>query len=269
MITWSLSRRERCTPFFVKKQDGRLRLIVDARRFNRRCVPPPKTPLGSVSALSDVELGEHDALVSILCRRSFWVSRRWRASAFRRTLIFPLSRTAPMGCTWSMYWCQKAHEDCLDRVARTVPRGLGIGPDERIRDRKPFPGWRPTRDEKSAEPPASEAGAQASCLNLVYAANNAVFGRVASDVARAYEALCAAVSGRRLPLHEKAGVIHSGEFLGVSIDGVGGLIGPFTKRVWRVRKVFEYLSRRPRVSETTFYLCWGTRLTCFYSIARC
>ena len=60
MIRFSLSRRERCTPFFVKKKNDSLRLIIDARRFNRRCKPPPYTPLGSVPGLLDIELNSDE-----------------------------------------------------------------------------------------------------------------------------------------------------------------------------------------------------------------
>ena len=42
MVRWSLSRKERVTPFFVKKKNGKIRLIIDARRVNRICRPPPK-----------------------------------------------------------------------------------------------------------------------------------------------------------------------------------------------------------------------------------
>lgn len=85
-------------------------------------------------------------------------------------------------------------------------------------------------------------------MNLVYADNKAVFGRSFEEVARSYEALCAAVSDQKLPIHEKTGVINEGEFLGVKINGVEGYIGPTEKRVWRVKQAFDYLSKRPRVS---------------------
>ena len=62
MVRWSLTRRERCTPFFVKKKSGDLRLIIDARRFNRRCTSPPKTSLGSAITLTDIELGVDEQL---------------------------------------------------------------------------------------------------------------------------------------------------------------------------------------------------------------
>jgi len=46
--------RETVRVFFVRKSDGKLRLVVDCRAVNAVCAPAPKTELGSVSALCDV-----------------------------------------------------------------------------------------------------------------------------------------------------------------------------------------------------------------------
>lgn len=273
MTRWSLFRREKATPFFVKKKDGRLRLIIDARRFNRRCLPPPKSQLGSAAALMDLELGENDLLsfaasdiqdcfhhfelpehlqeffgLEPLLARILGIKRINGTTVGGDTPIFPLIQTAPMGCSWSMYWCQRAHERCLDRAAVASPE-LGIGPSARVQDRRPFPvDWCRTGSAGEKLGPRSQPAPSAQCVNLVHADNNAVFGVNAGAVAKAYAEVCQAVSRARLPLHEKTSVIHEGEFLGVAVDGIKGFVGPSNKRIWRVRMAFDYLCRRPRVS---------------------
>ena len=55
------------------------------------------------------------------------------------TEIYPLVTTVPMGFSWSMSWCQQAHEHCLDREAERSPDS-DLGLASRIRERHPFPG---------------------------------------------------------------------------------------------------------------------------------
>ena len=47
---------------FVNEKSGQLRAIIDARRVNRRVKAPPRTELGSVTALSQAELFEYQTL---------------------------------------------------------------------------------------------------------------------------------------------------------------------------------------------------------------
>ena len=42
--------------------------------------------------------------------------------------------------------------------------------------------------------------------------------------------------------------MNCGEFLGANIDGITGTVGATSKRIWRVRQAFDYLTRRPLVS---------------------
>ena len=71
-----------------------------------------------------------------------------------------------MGYSWSMYWCQCAHENCLDVVAAFDPSVLAacsasarhaadLGPEHRLRERHPFPGWE--RGQGSKKPPGSSS----------------------------------------------------------------------------------------------------------------
>ena len=56
MLTFRRKARSLVGAFFVWKKDGSIRLIIDARATNLCCKPPPKTELGTISALSMVDL---------------------------------------------------------------------------------------------------------------------------------------------------------------------------------------------------------------------
>ena len=176
------------------------------------------------------------------------------------TEIFPLVTTVPMGFSWSMFWCQQAHEHCLDREAAQNPvSDLGLA--RRIRERHPFPGW--TSEAASAAPcrevfglGTAEQGrarrsgrpAPSRCLNLVYADNNGIFGLSRPKVKRSFEELRRSLARAKLPLHELVHPTVKGELLGVEIDGCRGRIRPSLRRVWRVRQAFAYLAQGPRIS---------------------
>lgn len=195
MIRWALERKERATPFFVQKKNGMQRLIIDARRFNRRSSPPPKAPLGTVSALADIRLDDTEVLsfaasgiqdcfhqlelpaslqayfgLDPLPAKLLSVRRIGSTSVSGDTLIYPLVRTAPMGCMWSIYWCQRAHEHCLDSAALLRGASSCLGAAARVPDRTPLPGWGAgagPRATSTSSPPAATR-----CVNLVYADNN-------------------------------------------------------------------------------------------------
>ena len=269
VVRWALARKERCTPFFVKKKNDDLRLIIDARRFNRRCKPPPYSPMGSVPSLLGVEVPADETLyfaasdikdcfhhfklpaalqeyfgLDGLPAKLLGIRRLDGQPVAPETTIYPLIMTAPMGCSWSMYWCQRAHEHCVNLCATSF--GLpGLSAAQRLQERRPFGGW----PEKQSDAPFSdESTAANSSLNLVYADNNAVLGLCAAEVEKLSHKLHESLSSLGLPLHEKTGVVTQGEFLGVSIDGVSGRVAPSAKRIWRVRMAFDYLSREPRVT---------------------
>lgn len=224
MVWWALGRKEWTTPFFVQTKNGIQRLIIDARRFNRRSSPPPKAPLGTVSALADIRQDEAEVLAFVAsciqdCFHHFELPTSLQAyfgldrlpakllgvrpigaaSVSGDTLMCPLIRTAPMGCMCSMYWCrcQRPHEHCLDLAAILGGAASCLASGARVRDSTPFPGWSTEVDPSS--PAAASPPATARCMNLV-------LGLGSKEVSRSFEALCALVAHRGLPLHEKAGV---------------------------------------------------------------
>ena len=56
LITWSRAPKERVAVFFVKKKTGELRMVIDARRSNRRFRPPPGVELCTAEGLGRIEL---------------------------------------------------------------------------------------------------------------------------------------------------------------------------------------------------------------------
>ena len=53
MIDFTLDPAEYCCVFCVKKKNGRLRLIVDARKFNQMLKRPPSTKLASCASFAE------------------------------------------------------------------------------------------------------------------------------------------------------------------------------------------------------------------------
>ena len=65
MLKWRVSNGERSSLgfFFVRKKDGSLRLIFDTRKLNLKFRDPPKTPLPSSAAFSQLEAPEDSDMV--------------------------------------------------------------------------------------------------------------------------------------------------------------------------------------------------------------
>eukprot|EP00959_Pyramimonas_sp_CCMP1952_P074273 1552007-Pyramimonas_sp.AAC.1 len=56
LVKFSLSCRERVGLFFAKKKSGQLRMILDARRANAHCRPPPHASLLTSEGLGNIEV---------------------------------------------------------------------------------------------------------------------------------------------------------------------------------------------------------------------
>ena len=135
--------------FFVRKKDGRLRLIVDCRRTNQLFLDPPGVDLVTGEGLSKIELdweeppdfmqdiciafGEGD--VSDCFHRMRWeggirnyfcwppvlagevgVTMVEGISVKPGTKIWPAQKSLPMGFTWALYFAQSANIGKFGRV---------------------------------------------------------------------------------------------------------------------------------------------------------
>eukprot|EP00959_Pyramimonas_sp_CCMP1952_P357653 7488470-Pyramimonas_sp.AAC.1 len=56
LIRWSTTPKEIATPCFVRKKDGRQRLIIDARRTNQLLRDPPSTLLATPESFARLEV---------------------------------------------------------------------------------------------------------------------------------------------------------------------------------------------------------------------
>eukprot|EP00973_Karenia_brevis_P079251 10997002-Karenia_brevis.AAC.1 len=58
LVGYRRSIRGRVGMFFVLKKDGSLKMIIDGRESSRLCKKPPHSWLGTVSALSQLDLSD-------------------------------------------------------------------------------------------------------------------------------------------------------------------------------------------------------------------
>ena len=144
--------------FFVTKKDtGRLRLIVDARRSNLHFCSPPGVDLVTAEGLAKLEvdrvtyerlsqeknfrfcLGTSDVKDAFHRFRidrklsAFFCLQPVRASEVRLcgkevgvsvvgvdSWVFPAFGSLPMGFTWSLYFCQRTNESIMGSVPRLL-----------------------------------------------------------------------------------------------------------------------------------------------------
>ena len=62
MVDITFSPKDLIAPFFVKKKNGKLRLVLDCRGVNRRFHPPPPMALSAGSTWSQVSLPDGQQL---------------------------------------------------------------------------------------------------------------------------------------------------------------------------------------------------------------
>ena len=133
MIFFSQSVRAVNGLFGVRKPDGSLRLIVDARRANAHFIPPPPVHLTSPETLASVLQGCTTTLFTAKSDLDNYYHRiaipEWLSQYFAlppvsaqdlgedvdfpgaaTTLLFPCLSTLPMGWAYSVWLAQVAHE---------------------------------------------------------------------------------------------------------------------------------------------------------------
>ena len=121
--------------FFVLKKDGRLRLVIDARKSNCHFADPNPVQLCTGDSLSRIELEPGESLyVSVadlkdafyqfqlpLCWQKYFGLRPILASTLGvthlhgkvlapGTMIYPRLAVIPVGWTWALWWCPTLHE---------------------------------------------------------------------------------------------------------------------------------------------------------------
>ena len=139
--------REFTGTFFVKKKDGRLRLVLDARRSNCHFVTPPATDLATGASIGDIQCDRSRSVyvghvdisnafytlaLPIEWRRYFalpgvkagdvGVPEVTGRPVPPSTIIYPCISVVPMGWSHATFWCQS--------VLRSSVSSTGLCPDE-------------------------------------------------------------------------------------------------------------------------------------------
>ena len=237
--------------FFVKKKDGRLRLIVDARRTNRRCKPPPSMQVGGTGSWSHLripqdselfmaqydveayfyrlgigpELGRYFSLQEVPAWLAFKFSVP-RDSVPEGGAWHPYFRVVPMGWSWAMYFAQRVH------VQAHILAG--------------FPAAAIVVD---GQPPPSFK--EHAALAMPYCDNGNIMALNREDCASAVNKVMAVLRGWKLGLQDILEPTLQAESLGVHVDGRRGRgeVRPSWSRLSRIVAACEVLSRRPKISS--------------------
>ena len=246
---------------FVKKKDGMIRHIVDARQANRNHTRPPHTSLGSSSALSSIDLSDECLLrtsgighISEMhlcgagsdvrdgfyqfsnCRLAdyFALQFKVRAGDFGVTEVYdpetdgftsvePNVQVWPVVEAMPMGWSW-ALNICLDALEHVV-RITGTGRDL-ARER--------------CEAPLMTV-AESTCS--VYFVNINVHGISAESCDRRLEVITAALQARGFSLHDISRASQQHKQLGVRFDGVARVLRHDPRRLRRVHLALRCLQR--------------------------
>ena len=241
MFTFRAKIRAEAGVFFVSRKNGRIRLVVDARRCNQHWIRPPPARLASTAAVVEhtAEDGESrfffaqdiadcyyqfslpDGLVDWfglkpVPARVAGITSLDGEAVWPETPVIPCLRVLPMGFAWALHWTQQAHRNLLVRA------GLG-GPDREWLDRAPSVPPRP------GEP-----------ARLVYVGpQDAEAARIrASD----------SLGALGLPLREVVDHASIIVCIGFELDGVTLQARLSAKRRWRLRQAWVALRRHPFLS---------------------
>ena len=218
----------------------RQRLILDCRGVNMRFKDPPRSELGSLAALTELELpdGQNLFVAGADIQDCFYAAklpgdlqsffclahdldRDEACNIFGDDFVqhsdlqsfSPCINVLPMGFSWSFYIIQQLHE-------QSVRRSLGIPREDVILNGYPAPQL--SGDKVVAMPYCD------NCHSLALSAEGCEEGK---------KRMCEDLEGMGFSLHEQVGF----PTLGGVIDGVDGSIRPTSTRAWNILYAFEYL----------------------------
>jgi hypothetical protein len=254
MIKFTTQPADIVTPFFVKKKDGRQRLVWDCRVPNRRFRDPP--PLATATgatwatlqypdssslfvAQSDLkdyfyhlaipgDLSEFFCLPpvsgALLARLKVPSSLlKGPISAFGEFQVWPMLAVVPMGWNWAMWLANRIH-------AHQALIGSGLQPSRLLVDHTVAP------DLSRGEP-----------VLLPYCDNLNVAGTDKQRVAQALDGATARLRSLGFVVHEVSAPALHATSLGYVIDGSVGVVRPRPERLAKVVRACQWLTRRPRI----------------------
>ncbi|CAK0831634.1 unnamed protein product [Prorocentrum cordatum] len=234
--------------FFVEKNGGKLRLVLDTRVANTYFKPPPNSVLPTPSARASLESSGdfYVAQGGIQCafyhmavppdRGDFLrlptISNRFvglknvgSLSVGRRALLQPVVRLMPIGWNWALYFCQSA-----------LVRGMidaGIQPNRHLAD-----GAAPT-------PLASRSDLVAAG----YVDNFCAVSQSAALATAKARELAQTLTSRGLPVHDFTEAQTEGVCTGIQFSGKTGMLRARPDRLARLRRATLALASRGSASR--------------------
>ena len=237
--------------FFVKKKDGRLRLVCDCRNTNRLMGLPLggglvggndlrrlAVPRGKTLHMSCSDLENHfytlalpEELRPFFCLKpatgrflhELSVREVDGSEVLADDLIFPSFTAVPMGWPWAMYFAQEVHNEVVSEA---------LGEACLVKDRRPLP-----------RPSSTSVIAHAYCDNLM------ILGLDADRVLKARISVGRVARSYGFSVHEETGALTSADSLGVHLHNKGGATVELTeRRRWRMDAALEYVLSLERIS---------------------
>ena len=244
--------------FFVRKKNGKQRLIFDTRALNQKFLEPPSTDLPSADSFTRVELPEN---------HSFFVGSGDLANAFytlgvpddlaqmftlppikaeylgvdnpggeswrRGQWITPYLTVLPMGWAWSLHLCQS--------VLMKAIKDAGFDVDQVISDK--------------GRPVHLRSTEQIGCGG--YVDNFIVIGCNPDLVNAGLQRIGDILRGRGLTVHEEETATHKTDFVGLSFDGIAGTISIKPQRIVKLQRAITELLARNFASGEILQLIVG------------
>ena len=140
LVHFTQDPKEFCTVFFVRKKNGSLRLVVDARRSNRRFRKPPGVAMATPESFARMETtGRDDVFVATtdvkdcfhrlritsefgkyFCLPPLTLDKEMTATLDGdidyTAPVWPCLAVLPMGFTWSLYFAQQINKDIVSKT---------------------------------------------------------------------------------------------------------------------------------------------------------
>eukprot|EP00438_Fugacium_kawagutii_P030809 Skav229499 [mRNA] locus=scaffold2455:119515:131643:- [translate_table: standard] len=209
--------------FFVKKKNGKQRLIFDTRILNEKFHDPPKTDLPSADAFTRMEISGNkpffigsgdlanafytlavpDSLGQMFTLPAIEAGRMKINAIDGSPLrpgdrIMPYLTVLPMGWSWALHLCQMV----MDHAILTA----GVLDMQTISDK--------------GKPVHLESSLQLACAG--YVDNYAIIGTDAAAVDAGLRRIGERLRSFGLTVHEECPAEHSGDFVGLSFNGLKG-----------------------------------------------
>ena len=250
MVDFTSSPKDLIAPFFAKKKNGMLRLVLDCRGVNQRFHPPPPMALSAGATWSQVRLEPNDSLfISQSDVKDYFYSLELPAElrdlfclpAVHPSVLqelgidssglcdqqgwtYPRLRAVPMGWNWATWLSQRVHQFLSLEAS-------GLSEDRLLVEGRACP-------DLSDGCPAL----------IVYADNLNVFGTDPDRVQAVKDVIVEKLRSVGFRVHEETDSCSMCQSLGFLIDGKSGIISPIPERLDKILAAFRFLARRPKIS---------------------